>query len=111
MLSGDQAIEPLAWTARELLLVDSLIADTPLSLPKLSPAGLRFAVPEDVVMDEIDDAVARSTGGGDLLSRSIKPDAIGVIGHSYGGFTALASATGHRGIEADPRVRAAYLGE
>ena len=48
----------------------------------------------------------RSAGGGDLLSGSIKADAIGVIGHSYGGFTALASATGHRGIEADPRVRA-----
>lgn len=54
----------------------------------------------------IDDAVARSAGGGDLLSGSIKPDAIGAIGHSYGGFTALATPTGHRGIAPNTKVRA-----
>jgi len=54
----------------------------------------------------IDDALARSAGGGDLLSDSIKPDAIGVIGHSYGGFTALATPTGHRGVAGNPKVRA-----
>lgn len=54
----------------------------------------------------IDDALARSTGGGDLLSGSIRTDAIGVIGHSYGGFTALATPTGHRGVAANAKVRA-----
>ncbi len=53
-------IGPIARSVADCLLVDRLIADTPLSLTTLQPAGLRFAVPEDVVMDEIDDAVARA---------------------------------------------------
>lgn len=51
---------PIARSVADCLLVDSLIADKPLALPALPTAGLRFAVPEDIVMDDIDDAVARA---------------------------------------------------
>lgn len=51
---------PIARTVRDCLLVDSLIADAPLQLSPLALDGLRFAVPEDLVMDDIDDAVARA---------------------------------------------------
>ncbi len=51
---------PIARTVGDCLLVDSIIADAPLQLPALSLRGLRFAVPEDVVMDDIDDQVARA---------------------------------------------------
>ncbi len=51
---------PIARTVGDCLLVDAIIADAPLSLPALALRGLRFAVPEDVVMDDIDDQVARA---------------------------------------------------
>jgi Asp-tRNA(Asn)/Glu-tRNA(Gln) amidotransferase A subunit family amidase len=41
-------------------LVDSLIADQALTPGALSLSGLKFAVPEDLVMDDIDDTVARA---------------------------------------------------
>ncbi len=51
---------PIARSVRDCALLDSLIADTPLKLSPLPLRGLRFAVPEDVVMDDIDDAVAHA---------------------------------------------------
>ncbi len=51
---------PIARTVGDCLLVDAIIADAPLAPPALSLRGLRFAVPEDVVMDDIDDQVARA---------------------------------------------------
>lgn len=51
---------PIARCVADCLLVDSLIADHPLAPPRLGLDGLRFAVPEDLVMDNIDDAVARA---------------------------------------------------
>ncbi len=51
---------PIARTVDDCLLVDAIIADQPLSPPSLELQGLRFAVPEDVVMDDIDDHVARA---------------------------------------------------
>ncbi|MEO0316489.1 MAG: hypothetical protein RL404_166 [Pseudomonadota bacterium] len=51
---------PIARTVEDCLLVDAIIADTPLAPPQMSLRGLRFAVPEDVVMDDIDDQVARA---------------------------------------------------
>lgn len=43
---------------------------------------------------------------GDPLFGRIDPLAIGVAGHSLGGFTALAVKAGYEGIAPDPRVRA-----
>ncbi len=51
---------PIARSVEDCLLVDALIADDPLAPPVLRLAGLKFAVPEDLVMDDIDDAVARA---------------------------------------------------
>lgn len=51
---------PIARSVADCLLVDSVIADHPLAPPILALDGLRFAVPEDLVMDDIDDAVARA---------------------------------------------------
>ncbi len=51
---------PIAASVADCLAVDGLVADQPLSPPQLSLDGLKFAVPEDVVMDDIDDHVARA---------------------------------------------------
>lgn len=51
---------PIARSVEDCLLVDSIIADNPMAPQRLSLDGLRFAVPEDLVMDDIDDAVARA---------------------------------------------------
>lgn len=53
-------IGPIARSVDDCVLVDAIIADAPLVLPELALHGLRFAVPEDVVMDDIDDQVARA---------------------------------------------------
>jgi predicted dienelactone hydrolase len=56
--------------------------------------------------------IARSQQAGDPLYVHIDPYAIGVAGHSFGGFTALAVASGYENaaagtdVPADPRVRA-----
>ncbi len=51
---------PIARSVSDCLQVDAVIADVPLSLPALPLSGLRVAVPEDVVTDDIDHAVARA---------------------------------------------------
>ncbi len=54
---------PIARTVEDCLQVDALIADDPLLPTALSLDGMKFAVPEDLVMDDIDDAVARAFTG------------------------------------------------
>ncbi len=51
---------PIARSVGDCLLVDRLIADEPLALTPVQASGLRFAVPEDFVFDDIDDAVAHA---------------------------------------------------
>ncbi len=51
---------PIARSVADCLLVDGLIADTPLAPPQLPLAGLRFAVPDDYVNDGIDATVERA---------------------------------------------------
>lgn len=51
---------PIAASVADCLLLDSLIADAPLALAPLPLAGRRFAIPEDVALDDVDDAVARA---------------------------------------------------
>ena len=51
---------PIARSVEDCLQVDALIADDPLAPPALRLEGLRLAVPEDLVMDDIDDTVARA---------------------------------------------------
>jgi Asp-tRNA(Asn)/Glu-tRNA(Gln) amidotransferase A subunit family amidase len=54
------SIGPIARNVADCLLVDSLIADHALTTEALPLSGMKFAVPEDLVMDDIDDTVARA---------------------------------------------------
>ncbi len=53
----------------------------------------------------IDEMLARSANPADSLSGRISRWRIGVTGHSFGGFTALAVASGFEDVPPDPRVR------
>lgn len=54
----------------------------------------------------IDQMLARDAAGSGLFADSIDEEKIGVTGHSFGGFTALAMAAGYGDIPPDPRVDA-----
>ncbi len=54
------SIGPIARTVRDCLLMDSLIADQPLVTHAVGLAGLRLAIPEDIVLDDVDDTVAKA---------------------------------------------------
>ena len=65
--------------------------------------------PADVTR-EIDEMLARSAATGDVFSGRIDAKRIGLVGHSYGGYTVLADVAGHTtslgSVKPDPRVRA-----
>lgn len=58
----------------------------------------------------IDDVLARSKSTGDFLSGHVDASRIGLVGHSYGGYTAIATVSGHTtplgSVKPDPRVKA-----
>jgi len=58
----------------------------------------------------IDDMLARSKATGDVFSGRVDANRIGVVGHSYGGYTAVATTSGHTtplgSVTPDPRVKA-----
>ena len=54
----------------------------------------------------IDTMLQRSQVEGDMFHRRIDADNIGVIGHSFGGMTALGMAAGWAGASPDKRVKA-----
>ncbi len=51
---------PIAHTVEDCLLIDSVIADAPLQPGGITLAGLRLAVPLDVVLDDVDTQVAHA---------------------------------------------------
>lgn len=51
---------PIAHTVEDCLLIDSIIADAPLQPDPITLAGLRLAVPLDVVLDDMDTQVAHA---------------------------------------------------
>ncbi len=51
---------PIAYTVEDCLLIDSVIADAPLQLERITLAGLRLAVPLDVVLEDVDTQVAHA---------------------------------------------------
>ncbi len=54
----------------------------------------------------IDTMFARSEDPSDLLSQLVDASGVGVVGHSFGGMTAIGMAAGWAGADADPRVAA-----
>jgi predicted dienelactone hydrolase len=54
----------------------------------------------------IDEMIAQNADRTDPVAPVVDPDRIAVVGHSFGGFTALASAGGFGDYEADARVDA-----
>ena len=48
----------------------------------------------------------RNTTEGDAFDRHVLRNQIAVMGHSFGGFTAIAAAAGWADVPADPRVKA-----
>jgi predicted dienelactone hydrolase len=65
------------------------------------------------VSDTIDAVLAASADEADPLAGRVDDSRIGLTGHSFGGFTALASASGHTNTvgttSADPRITALVL--
>jgi Asp-tRNA(Asn)/Glu-tRNA(Gln) amidotransferase A subunit family amidase len=51
---------PIAHSVEDCLLVDSVIADTPLQPERITLAGLRLAIPLDVALDDLDSQVAHA---------------------------------------------------
>lgn len=54
----------------------------------------------------IDTMLARSADPADLFYDVVDADGVGVVGHSFGGMTAIGMAAGWAGAEPDPRVTA-----
>ena len=54
----------------------------------------------------IDEMLRRSADPTSPFYLRIRPTGVGVVGHSFGGFTALATASGFLSVPADPRVTA-----
>jgi aspartyl-tRNA(Asn)/glutamyl-tRNA(Gln) amidotransferase subunit A len=54
------SVGPIARSVSDCLLIDSLIADQPLRTHAVELAGLRLAIPEDIVLDDLEDSVAKA---------------------------------------------------
>jgi aspartyl-tRNA(Asn)/glutamyl-tRNA(Gln) amidotransferase subunit A len=111
---------PLARTASCCAVLDAVLADQPIAPLQPRPIkGMRLAVPTTVVLDDLDDAVAKTfdralealSRQGALINRIEVPEFldVGVIG-AKGGFAAAESYAWHRylltskGDVYDPRV-------
>jgi len=58
------------------------------------------------VMFVIDSMLARGSDAQDAFYQRLDPDRVGVVGHSFGGMTAIGAAAGWAGGGPDPRVAA-----
>jgi len=112
---------PLARTAACCAVLDAVLAGEPVVAPQPRPIkGMRLAVPTTIVLDELDDEVARSferaletlSRRGALIERIAVPEFLDVgVMNTKGGFAAAESYAWHRYLIAshgdiyDPRVR------
>src|SRR5579872_4530387 len=111
---------PLARTVQCCAILDAVLADEPVApLAPRAVKGLRLAVPTTVVLDDLDDAVAKTFEGalealsnqGALIERIEMPEFLDIgVMNAKGGFSAAESYAWHRylltskGDEYDPRV-------
>ena len=111
---------PLARTVACCAVLDAVLADEPVTPLRPQPVkGMRLAVPTTVVLDELDEAVARTfdraletlSRQGALIERIAVPEFLDVgVMQSKGGFAAAESYAWHRYLIAskgdvyDPRV-------
>ena len=106
----------MTQSVADCVLVDSLIADQSLQLRATSLAGKRLAVPQTLVLDELDDHVARSFAGALTRLSAAGATIIEIPLHELDEFAGLSQFSGaeafawHRHILAtraqqyDPRV-------
>ena len=114
------SIGPIARSTRCCAALDAVLADeAPAPLPEVPLAGLRLLLPETVVLDGLQEAVAtafeaalaRLSRAGALITRAPLPEFSEVAAmNALGGFTASESHAWHRpllarrGDDYDPRV-------
>ncbi|SDS62391.1 amidase [Bradyrhizobium canariense] len=116
---------PLARTASCCAVLDAVLADQPIAPLQPRPVkGMRLAVPTTVVLDDLDDAVAKTfdraletlSRQGALIERIEVPEFLDVgVMNAKGGFAAAESYAWHRflitskGEDYDPRVSVRIL--
>src|SRR5216683_3356526 len=116
---------PLARTAQCCAVLDAVLADEPVKPLQPRPIkGMRLAVPTTIMLDELEDAVARTferaletlSRQGALIERIEVPEFLDVgVMNTKGGFAAAESYAWHRylivshGDVYDPRVRIRIL--
>jgi aspartyl-tRNA(Asn)/glutamyl-tRNA(Gln) amidotransferase subunit A len=116
---------PLARTVQCCAVLDAVLADEPVRPLQPRPIkGMRLAVPTTVVLDQLEDAVARTferaletlSRQGALIERIEVPELLDVgVMNTKGGFAAAESYAWHRylivshGDVYDPRVRTRIL--
>jgi aspartyl-tRNA(Asn)/glutamyl-tRNA(Gln) amidotransferase subunit A len=119
------SVGPLANTVQCCAILDAVLADEP--MPQLRPRpirGMQLAVPTTVVLDDLDDAVAKTferaietlSRAGARIERIEMPEFLDVgVMNAKGGFAAAESYAWHRylltskGDIYDPRVSARIL--
>lgn len=114
------SVGPLAATAHDCALADAVLADGPPPLPPAPVAGLRLAVPSNIVLDGMDAAVGAAweralsalSAAGAHIQHLRFPAFDGVAAMNAGGsITAAEAFATHRGLLTehaagfDPRVR------
>jgi aspartyl-tRNA(Asn)/glutamyl-tRNA(Gln) amidotransferase subunit A len=115
------SIGPLARSIADCALVDAVLAGEAAEVPApIGPAGLRLAVPETLVLDDLDRHVATAferalgtlSGAGARIERIAMPELLEVVeANAGGGFSPAEALAWHgemvtkRGAEYDPRVR------
>lgn len=112
---GSGGIRFQSWFLMEQLASQGFIVAAPdhpgnTAVDTLFGSSTPFAVtarnrPLDVSL-VITRMLERDQTAGDLFSQRIREADIAVMGHSFGGFTAIAAASGWADVPADPRVKA-----
>lgn len=116
------SIGPIAPTVSCCALLDAVLAgEEPAPLPRVSLEGLRLAVPQTLLLDGLDDTVARSFGraarmiadaGARLFETPLEPLSEIAGANALGGYPGAESYAWHRSLiaervdEYDPRVAA-----